>query len=199
MTTRGFRKRRLRLTACTLIGCWAAAAWPTDAPMLRATREGGFAVTPIFSVGASIGHYQPVGILDGTAAFRRTDGRIRLLVTHELDSDHGYPWRLRNGVALTGARISFFDLDREQRTIVRAGNAITRAVDREGREVVNASQVNERGAAVGDRGFEAFCSASGFARGELDIRVIRVFLYSELHLFLKKLILVNVENFIIKK
>jgi hypothetical protein len=134
--------------------------------MLRVTPDGGFHATPLFTVGERIGDYQPPGVLDGTAAFRRPDGSVRVLVTHELDSDQGYPWQLANGSKLTGSRISFFDIDAATRRITRAGLAISRVFDRRGREVTAAEQVNERGSAGGDRGFEAFCSATGYARGE---------------------------------
>ncbi len=144
----------------------AAGGLPAPAAMLRATPEGGFRVTPIFTVAERIGAYQPPGILDGTAAFRRPDGRVRVFVTHELDSDQGYPFRLANGLALTGSRISYFDIDPATRTIVAAGGAFLRVIDREGRAVTAAAQINERGRAGGRRGFEAFCSIAGFSRGE---------------------------------
>lgn len=162
-------RRRRWLYGLALVGTGLfAAATPAGevTGMLRATGNGGFHVTSLFTVGESIGGYQPPGVLDGTAAFRQSNGAVRVIFNHELDSDEGYPFRLANGLELTGSRLSYLDIDRVTRRIVGAGPVISRMVDRSGHEVTSATQINERGAAGGRRGLEALCSAAGYARGE---------------------------------
>jgi hypothetical protein len=171
----------VRRTAGLGATAWLAAgiALAAPRPMLVPLPGSGFGVQVLLATGEAVGDYRPPGVMDGLAAFPRDEATVRLLVTHELDADAGYPWRLANGTVLTGARVSWLDVDRATRRVLRAGPAIARAVDRGGREVTAAAQVNERGAAGGLRGFDAFCSASGYRTGELGFADDIFFVHEE--------------------
>jgi hypothetical protein len=132
--------------------------------MLQALPETGFRSQVLFTVGDRVAGYQPPGVLDGLAAFALDADTLRILATHELESSRGRPYRLDNGLELTGSRVSYFDLDRTSRRIVGAGLAFGQMRDRRGRIVASASAVNERGDPR--RGLEALCSASGYRAGE---------------------------------
>jgi hypothetical protein len=148
----------LLLTAC------ATGPGVETPAMLRALPDTDFRVEVLFTVGETIGDYRPPGILDGLAVFPRDAGTLRILATHELESSRGYPYRLDSGLELTGARISYFDIDKATRRIVAAGPAYGRLRDRSGALVTSASAVNERGDPL--RGLETLCSAAGYLAGE---------------------------------
>jgi hypothetical protein len=122
-----------------------------------------FSIDPVFTVGEDIKGYTPPGILDGIAAYKRNEKQVRLLVNHELGKDQGYPYKLANGVELTGARVSYFNVHRPSRKISGAGLAYTRAHDRHGNLVTSAAQINESGSVTD--GFDRLCSSSGYAAG----------------------------------
>ena len=132
--------------------------------------QNGWSVEPLFTVGEAIGGYRPPGILDGIGALEIRPGVVRVLVNHELNAEDGYAYRLENGTELTGARVSYFDLDRNTRSILDAGLAYRGAVDRAGRVVTDASQVHE-GDIVGSEkdGFDRFCSSALFTAGEYGL------------------------------
>ena len=77
--------------------------------------------------------YQPAGAPDGLGAYRLDEGAVRILVNHELTGTAGYPYRLDNGTTLTGARISFLDVDRRTLRILNGGIAYGAIHDRQGR------------------------------------------------------------------
>lgn len=131
-------------------------------PMMK--NSDGVSIDPVFTVGESIKGYRPPGVLDGIAAFKRNDKQVRLLVNHELHKDQGYIYQLANGVELTGARVSYFDIHRSSRKLSDAGPAYTRAYDRYGNPVSAAGQVNESGSATD--GFDRLCSSSGYVAGK---------------------------------
>ncbi len=137
-----------------------------DPRMLRAEPDSGFAVQALFTVGEAIGGYRPPGVPDGTGAWRWDDATVRLLVTHEFAAHKGERYRLANGTALTGARISYFDVDHKARRITAAGLAFREVRDRRGEEVTAARQISERGDSNDPRGFEALCSAAGYAAAD---------------------------------
>lgn len=154
--------RTMRCCATILLAITAnAVAAP---PMLRATPEGGFEVTPLISIGEAIDGYRPPGVPDGMAAFAWSEDRLRLFVNHELAARSGYSYRLANGAKLRGSRISYFDIDRRTRRVHAAGLAYGTVFDRAGREVRDAAQISER-PDLPLAGFHAFCSAAGFAAG----------------------------------
>lgn len=101
--------------------------------------------------------YQPVGAPDGLGAYQLDEGTVRVLVNHELDGKAGYPYRLDNGTALTGARISFLDLDRRTLQVLNGGIAYRTIYDRQGRIVETGFQVNE--VSRTEQGLSRLCSS----------------------------------------
>ena len=118
----------------------------------------GYSVDPVFTigetfVGGSQGDYTPPGILDGLGAFAFDEDTIRILANHELRADVGYTYTLENGTELTGARVSYFDVDKTSLEVVDAGLAYNTIVNRLGEVVDDASDL-EFG------GLNRFCSAT---------------------------------------
>lgn len=151
--------------ACqSMVGGVVSADTPVPA-MLQVTPDSGFEVRVLFTVGDQVGEYQPPGKLDGLAAWRLDNGRLRVLANHEFGSTTGYPYQLANGTQLRGSRISYFDLDPDTLDIVDAGLAFDEIRDRRRRVVTKAAQVSEREEA-GTAGLNALCSAAGYAAGE---------------------------------
>lgn len=118
----------------------------------------GVTVTPLFTVGETLGSYRPVGILDGIGALKVDRNTVRVFVNSEITPTQGYAYSLDNGaggsVALTGARVHFFDIDINTRNIKDAGLAYNRIFDRAGNIVSNAAQVNN--------GLNRLCSSAAF-------------------------------------
>jgi 2',3'-cyclic-nucleotide 2'-phosphodiesterase/3'-nucleotidase/5'-nucleotidase len=138
-----------------------------QAPMMRgdtASTSNGWGVKSVFTVSQTIRGYQPPGILDGLGAFSSGKGKVRILANHELNPGNGYAYTLKNGTQLTGARVSFFDIDRKTLKVRKAGLAYDTVYDRAGKKVSDPSQINETGNAVD--GFARLCSARGVAAGE---------------------------------
>ena len=107
-------------------------------------------------------HYRPLGKLDGLTAFRLTPSVVRILANHEIAAERGYAYRLANQAELTGARLSYFDIDVTQRRVLRGGLAFSKIYDRAGLEVTRASQINEGNTVGLEDGFDRFCSANSF-------------------------------------
>ena len=115
----------------------------------------GYEVEPVFTIGqtfadstgalnsTSEGDYTPPGILDGLGAFELDDSTVRVLANHELTPDDGYAYSLENGLELTGARVSYFDIDKDTLEVLDTGLAFNTIFDREGNEVTEATQINE--------------------------------------------------------
>ena len=132
----------------------------------NASKDRQWAVLPLLTIGegsgssaninASMLDYRPPGALDGIGAFAIDEQTVRILVNHELEASEGYPYRLSNGAVLTGARISYFDIDTESRVLKAGGLAFDRVIDRGGREVAHAVQIDE---GFNGGGFDSFCSA----------------------------------------
>ncbi len=155
-------KTRLAIVAIALALLVAPGVASADrgahAPML--TPADGWDVSVSFTVGDYVGNYLPVGILDGIGAYQRgRNGIVRAFVNHELVSEAGASYELANGTELTGARISWFDLNPRNRRVIRAGLAYDTAYDIYGDEVVDAAQLGG--------GFNRFCSGRGVLAGEL--------------------------------
>lgn len=129
--------------------------------MLSAKHKEGYGIQPIFTVGEAIHDYLPPGILDGMGAFQLNKNTVRVLVNHELTPGAGYPYQLKNGVEITGARVSYFDIDTTTRNIKKAGIAYEEVYDRNEKLVVHATQINESGSFTD--GFARFCSAAGYS------------------------------------
>jgi hypothetical protein len=116
-----------------------------------------YTVDPVFTIGetfedGSQGDYTPPGILDGLGAFALDDNTVRILANHELANDVGYAYSLANGTELPGARVSYFDIDKETREIVDTGLAYDTIINRAGEVVDEASDLEFEG-------LNRFCSA----------------------------------------
>ncbi len=110
--------------------------------------------------------YQPVGALDGLGAYRLDEGTVRVLVNHELDGKAGYPYRLDSGATLTGARISFLDIDRRNLRVLNSGIAYRSIRDRQGRIVETGFQVNE--VSHTEQGLSRLCSSQLLGKGTFN-------------------------------
>ena len=110
--------------------------------------------------------YQPVGALDGLGAYRLDEGTVRVLVNHELDGKAGYPYRLDSGATLTGARISFLDIDRRNLRVLNSGIAYRSIRDRQGRIVETGFQVNE--VSHTEQGLSRLCSSQLIGKGTFN-------------------------------
>ncbi|MGL5942188.1 MAG: esterase-like activity of phytase family protein [Waterburya sp.] len=105
----------------------------------------GYQVDPIFTVGEEINGYTPPGILDGLGAFALDDDTVRILSNHEFSADEGYAYTLANGTELTGARVSFFDINKETLELEDSGLAYDKIINRAGEEVDEASDLEFEG------------------------------------------------------
>jgi serralysin len=124
----------------------------------------GWTVDPIFTVGEKIGDYVAPGILDGLGAFSLNNDTVRIFANHELGPTVGYKYTLQNGTQLTGARVSYFDVDKRTFQIVDAGLAYNKVINRAGNEVkssalYSATNLNGLDSAGG---LARFCSAALF-------------------------------------
>ncbi len=164
-----------RALCAALALVWAAplatAQYLTDAPRQAVSLENDpdvdWDVFPAFTIGETVDGYTPPGIPDGTGAGILNARTARLFVSHELTELDGYLYRLANGTDLFGARISYFDVDRRTGAITDLGPAYDTVIDRYGNVVTDAEQINE---GLGpNAGFARFCSASGFAAGQLGL------------------------------
>lgn len=125
---------------------------------------GGWSVDPLFTVGDKIGTYVPPGILDGIGAFSLNETTVRLFANHEVANSLGYKYSLSSGAQLTGARVSYFDVDKRTFQIVGSGLGYNKIINRAGNEVTSSaiySATNVNGLdSVG--GLNRFCSAALF-------------------------------------
>ncbi|NUN65071.1 hypothetical protein HCU40_09965 [Pseudanabaena biceps] len=125
---------------------------------------GGYTIDPLFTVGDKIGTYVPPGILDGIGATSLNDTTVRLYVNHELGNTAAYKYTLANGTQLSGARVSYFDVDKRTFQIVDSGLAFNTIVNRAG-NVVSSSAVYSAANVNGldtPSGLNRFCSAALF-------------------------------------
>ncbi|MGZ9033338.1 MAG: alkaline phosphatase PhoX [Rhodospirillales bacterium] len=141
--------------------------------------RGGYGTEPLLTIGESVagsgaftgqaGSYTPVGIPDGLGAYKVDDDTVRVFMNHEI-GEGGAPYTVNNGVdgskplSLTGARISYFDIDAETKGIEDAGIAYNKIYGIDGKLITSIEQFGET-AAGGEDGFTRFCSASLFEPG----------------------------------
>lgn len=115
----------------------------------------GYITDAVVTIGDEINRYFPPGIPDGMGAFEIDDNTVRVLVNHELNVGDGYTYTLASGAELDGARVSFFDINKETLEVEDAGLAYDTIINREG-EVVDDPSDLEFG------GIERLCSAQYF-------------------------------------
>ena len=135
------------------------------APMIKGLGE--WEAWNVFTVGESINGYTPPGLLDGIGAIKKDDGDVRVLVTHEMGAALGYPYTLANGLSITGARVSYFDIDSNTLEVKDAGLAYHSVYDRAGNIATSAVQINEDSSDTNGAG--RFCSASLFRAGQYGL------------------------------
>lgn len=138
-------------------------AQPTAEPML--VGRDGWEAEPLLTVTGELGNgYQPVGVPDGIGAVELDAETVRVFVNHEVASDAGEPYAV-DGIELTGARISYFDVDKSSYSITDGGIAYNTIVDASGKVATDASFTFE------DKpGFDRFCSGALFEAGQFDGR-----------------------------
>lgn len=136
----------------------------------------GYGAEPLLTIGESVegsgaftgqsGSYTPVGIPDGLGAYKLDDDTVRVFMNHEI-AEGGAAYTVNNGVqgtgplSLTGARISYFDIDAETKGIEDAGIAYNKIYGIDGKLITSIEQFGET-AAGGEQGFSRFCSSSLF-------------------------------------
>ncbi len=141
--------------ALSTIGAVAAVLTTAGSQM---TALGDWSYFPVFTVGETINGYTPPGILDGMAAYPKGSD-VRVLANHELTAAVGYAYELANGASIRGARVSYFDIDRDTGCINDAGLAFDTIYNRAGDVVAQASDL-EFG------GLQRLCSSQGYRKGE---------------------------------
>jgi serralysin len=150
----------------------ASLAFGETPSMLKPTKTG-YDVKPVFTVGENItsytnllnptwgASYTPPGILDGIGAYEKDRYTVRVLVTHELTNNRGYAYNVSNGAggtfSLTGARISYFDINKKTCEVKSAGLAYNTIYDANGVVAANNGFLGNSYA-----GFSRFCSAALF-------------------------------------
>lgn len=124
----------------------------------------GYVTDPVFTVGESFINaegeiYTPPGILDGLGAFALDEDTVRVLANHELSAGTGYAYTITQGTAdisddvqLTGARVSYFDINTNTRQLESTGLAYDKIYNRAGELVTAATDLE-------NEGFNRFCSA----------------------------------------
>jgi len=131
---------------------------------------GGYTVDPIFTVGDTItgtkgalnsttaGNYTPIGILDGTGAYKLNAKTVRIFVNHEVGNTAGYAYTLASGAKLTGTRVSYFDIDIATLKVVDSGLAYDTIYNRAGQVVGSNGATLDTSS--GTSGLNRFCSAN---------------------------------------
>ncbi|NJK37543.1 MAG: DUF839 domain-containing protein [Oscillatoriales cyanobacterium SM2_3_0] len=114
---------------------------------------GHFDYNPVFTIGETFNSYTPPGIPDGTGAFELDEDTVRFYANHELRPDVGYTYELASGAELPGARVSYFDINKETFEVEDAGLAYDTIINRLG-EVVDEASDLEFG------GINRLCSAN---------------------------------------
>ncbi|MEA5511501.1 alkaline phosphatase PhoX [Crocosphaera sp. UHCC 0190] len=145
----------------------AQAQFTTQYPTAQMQGLNSWNTEAIFTVGETINGYTPTGILDGIGAFKINDNTVRILVNSEIAAGLGASYNLntKDGNAINdltvggGARIHYFDIDSNTRTVKDAGLAFDQIFDRAGNLIENASQFPS-GASL-----NRFCSGHSFDAG----------------------------------
>ncbi len=116
----------------------------------------GYEVDPIFTIGEEFNGYAPPGILDGLGAYAYDEDTVRVFANHELRPDVGYAYTLANGAEITGARVSYFDINKETLELEDTNLAYDTIINRAGEVVDEASDLEFEG-------LNRFCSAQYIA------------------------------------
>jgi len=171
-------------TRSVILAAAVAALVATAVPALGANGSmadgnAGWTVQPILTVGETLsgttgalnpttaGDYTPPGVLDGLGAYDLNADTVRVFANHEILHFRGYSYEVSDGAggtfSLAGGRISYFDIDKESRSIVDGGVAINTIYDANGDVATDLSfQPNNLA------GFSRFCSGSLFEAHEFS-------------------------------
>lgn len=137
-------------------GLMAMGATAMYEPMLEPMP--GYEVRTLFTVGETVDGYTPPGVLDGLGAYSLDKDTLRVLGNHELLSFRGYEYEVSDGMggtfSLPGARISYFDFDKDTAELKASGLAYDTIYDANG-DI--ASDVSFQPEFLS--GFSRFCSA----------------------------------------
>jgi hypothetical protein len=118
-------KKRM-LSALISLSLAPSAVLALDAGTIETTMIDGFpgyATMPLLTVGEEINGYTPPGVLDGLGAYELDDETVRVLANHELGQNRGYPYTVNGSLELIGARVSWFDIDKDSMQIEAGGLA----------------------------------------------------------------------------
>ncbi len=127
----------------------------------------GWSVQPLFTIGETLNGFTPVGILDGIGAIRRDKNTVRFYVNNELGQTSGYAYTLANGTSLTGARVTYFDVDAFSRKVVGTGLGYHTIIDRAGNPVTSGNQIWPLNSITA--GIRRLCSSSLFTSGSYNL------------------------------
>ena len=160
--------RKKAVVASILAGAMTLGGVPSTAYEPMAVGVSGYTVSdPLFTVGESIGDYTPPGVLDGMGAYELDRYTVRLLANHELLNFRGYPYEISDGnggtFEMTGARISYFDIDKATREIVASGLAYHTVYDANGDVATDPSFLSNDFA-----GFSRLCSSQLVEPGQFE-------------------------------
>ena len=116
-------------------------------------------------VGGNIDGYRPPGIFDGMGALPAEDGKMTVLVNHELNPGLGEPYTLANGATLTSARISKFLINPATLEVEEGGLAYDTVIDRYG-DTITPAKVAAAAESGDSLDLLRFCSAYLVRAGE---------------------------------
>lgn len=153
----------------------AATLWKS-----MADGRAGYGVEPLLTIGETVegsgaftgqaGGYTPVGIPDGLGAQKLDADTVRVFMNHEI-SEGGAAYTVNNAIAgveplsLSGARISYVDINAESQRVEDAGVAYNKIFGIDGAQITDIDQFAAT-AAGGPEGFTRFCSSSLFEPGQ---------------------------------
>ena len=150
----------IKLTSTLAAIAMSLSSTSVYATSAMASGKNGWQVSkPLLTVGENINGYTPPGLLDGLGAMKWNSNTVRVFVNHEIKHDKGYAYTMQNGnnanFSMTGARISYFDIDKSTREIVDAGLAYEMIYDANQKLVANTKFLANDLA-----GFSRFCSGA---------------------------------------
>jgi RTX calcium-binding nonapeptide repeat (4 copies) len=147
-------------------------------PSMVAGRSG-YNIRSLFTIGNSTPNgYTPPGEPDGIGAYALDSDTVRILVNHEVTNEEGYAYTVNGSVSLTGARVSYFDINKTTLAVESGGLAYTKLYGYDGKLITDANQLgipilengqltyqgrNEDGTTLG---LDRFCSGSIFEANE---------------------------------
>lgn len=155
----------------------ASGAFTATTASMIAGRNG-YTAVELFTIGESANGFTPTGIPDGIGAYSPEDGVLRLLFNSEIQDQQGYAYTVNGDVDLTGARVSYFDIDLDTLEVLDGGLAYDEIIGYLGTPIESAAELgiplsmnldgslNYQGRPDGAFGFDRFCSSALFEANE---------------------------------